>query len=362
MSGSALALRIARRIRAEGPLSVASYMALALHDPVSGYYAARRPLGAGGDFITAPEISQIFGELVGVWCALMWERIGRPDPVVLAELGPGSGVLASDLLRAAATLPEFRRALRLYLIEASPLLRAQQQRRLGAAEPVWLTRIEDLPDAPMLLFANEFLDALPIRQLVRGQRHWAERMVALDAEDRLVFVDGPESPAAALLVPAALRHSAAPGTLVEICPAALALAGWLGTRLAGRPGAALLIDYGCFPSTPGPTLRAVSRHRPVDVLHCPGSADLSAHVDFAAFAEAARAGGAEAHGPVAQGRFLAALGAAARLAVLSASAAPAQRQRHASGLARLIDPDRMGDLFKAMALVSPGMPAPFGFA
>src|SRR6266404_3535707 len=162
-----LAATIARRIRREGPLSVAAFMAIALHDPERGYYARRDPLGAAGDFITAPEISQIFGELMGLWCADLWRRIGRPDPVIVAELGPGSGALLEDFLRAAATLPEFRRALNLYLVEASPLL----------------------------LVANEFLDALPIRQLVRGRADWAERLVALVDRDRLVFADGPESPA-----------------------------------------------------------------------------------------------------------------------------------------------------------------------
>jgi NADH dehydrogenase [ubiquinone] 1 alpha subcomplex assembly factor 7 len=202
-----LAEKIARRIRAEGPLTFAAYMAMALHDPVAGYYATRDPIGADGDFTTAPEISQVFGELIGLWCAALWQEIGRPDPVILAELGPGRGVLMSDFLRAAASLPEFRRALRLYLVEASPVLRGEQEKRLGQAQPVWVTRAEDLPIGPMLLVANEFLDALPIRQFVRGIRHWSERMVSLDPEDQLVFVDGPESPAATLFVPATLRHS-----------------------------------------------------------------------------------------------------------------------------------------------------------
>ena len=174
----------------------------------------------------------------------------------------------------------------------------------------------------MLIVANEFLDALPIRQFVRGAAGWSERMVAVDHEGHLVFVDGPESPAASLLVPGSLRQSS-PGTIVEICPAALALAGALGSRLARQPGAALFIDYGYFPTAPGPTLRALQRHRPVSALAAPGTADLSAHVDFAAFAEAARAAGAEVYGPISQGRFLTALGAGLRLAALSARAMPA---------------------------------------
>jgi NADH dehydrogenase [ubiquinone] 1 alpha subcomplex assembly factor 7 len=357
----ALADKIARRIRAEGPLSVAAYMAVALYDPELGYYATRHPIGAAGDFVTAPEISQIFGELIGLWCALMWERIERPDPVVLAELGPGSGALAADLMRAAAALPEFRRAIRLYLVEASPMLRAEQRRRLGAAEPVWLARAEDLPQGAMLVVANEFLDALPVRQLVRGPRHWCERMIALDPEGRFAFVAGPENPALSRLVPEDLRETAPPGAIFELCPPALALAAALGHRLKDGPGAALFIDYGRLESVTGSSLRAVRRHQPADVLSAPGGADLSAGVDFAAFAKGAVAAGAEAHGPLPQGRFLDRLGAAARLAALSARASPAQREKLQSGLDRLLDPEQMGTLFKVMALTPPGSPAPPGF-
>ena len=355
-----IADKIVRRIRAEGPLTVAAYMAMALHDPEGGYYARRGPIGAAGDFTTAPEISQIFGELIGLWCAELWDRLGRPDPVVLAELGPGRGVLMSDLLRAAGIVPEFRRALRIVLVEASPVLRAEQERRLRQAQPAWLTHVEELPDGPMLMVANEFLDALPIRQFVRGAEHWSERMVGVDPKGHLVFVDGLESPVASLLVPGELRDCA-PGTIVEICPAALALAGALGYRLARQPGAALFIDYGSFPTAPGPTLRALRRHRPVSALAAPGTADLSAHVDFAGFAEAAGAAGVEVYGPVSQGRFLTALGAGLRLAALSARAAPTQRRSLESGVRRLLDPVEMGDLFKVVALVSPGLPSPGGF-
>ena len=355
-----LTKKIARRIRAEGPLTVAAYMAMALHDAEGGYYASRHLIGASGDFTTAPEISQIFGELIGVWCAQLWDMTGRPDPVILAELGPGRGLLMSDLLRAADRLPEFRRALRIFLVEASPALRAEQQQRLSQARPEWVPRVEGIPDGPMLVVANEFLDALPIRQFVQGPYGWSERMVGVDPEDRLVFVDGPTNPVARLLVPESLRCGG-PGTIAEICPAALALASALGARFAREPGAALFIDYGYFPTTSGPTLRGLQRHRPVSVLAAPGTVDISAHVDFAAFAEAACRAGAEAHGPANQGRFLTALGAPLRLAALSAQAAPAQRQVLESGLERLVDPAEMGDVFKAMALVSPGLASPPGF-
>jgi NADH dehydrogenase [ubiquinone] 1 alpha subcomplex assembly factor 7 len=358
---TSLAATIARRVRREGPLSIAAFMAMALHDPDNGYYARHDPFGAAGDFITAPAISQIFGELIGLWCVDFWRRIGKPDPVMLVELGPGDGTLMRDFLRAAATAPDFRRALRLYLVEASPLLRTAQQRRLAAAEPHFIAGIDALPDAPLLLVANEFLDALPIRQLVRGHTEWRERLVALDADGRLVFADGPESPALSLLVPAALRP-APPGTVCEICPAAAALAASLGELLARQPGAALFVDYGHVTPTPGPTLAAVRWHAGAAVLEAPGAADLSAHVDFAAFAAAARGAGAVVHGPLPQGCFLTALGAKARLAALSARATPAQHAALASGLRRLLDPAQMGNLFKAVALTSPGLPAPAGFA
>jgi NADH dehydrogenase [ubiquinone] 1 alpha subcomplex assembly factor 7 len=362
VTGSPLSAKIARRIGGQGPLSVAAYMAIALYDPELGYYATRQPVGAGGDFVTAPEISQIFGELIGLWCALMWQQIGCPDRVILAELGPGSGALAADLLRAAAALPDFRRAIRLHLVEVSPILRIEQQRRLATADPRWHTRIEDLPEGPIILVANEFLDALPIRQLVRRGRHWGERMVALDPDGHLAFVDGPENPALSLMVPETLRDGAPAGAILEICPAALALAAALGARLKRGPGAALFVDYGRFPSATGSSLRAVRRHRPVGALDMPGEADLSADVDFALFADAASKAGVKAHGPLPQGGFLENLGALQRLAALLAHASPEQRQRLESGLERLLDPEQMGALFKAVALTAPGLAAPPGFA
>jgi NADH dehydrogenase [ubiquinone] 1 alpha subcomplex assembly factor 7 len=357
-----LAQRIARHIRAAGPLSVAAYMALALHDREAGHYARHSPIGAAGDFVTAPEISQIFGEVIGLWCAELWDRMDRPDPVVLAELGPGRGTLMNDLLRAAAALPAFRRALDLVLVEASPVLRRVQQQHLKAARARWVEGVEELPPGPLLLVANEFFDALPIRQFVRGQTHWAERRVGLDAAGNFAFVLAPEDPAASLLVPESVRAAAGIGAVAEICPSGLALAAALGRRLARTPGAALIIDYGYFPSAPAATLQAVRQHRPVPALAEPGTADLSAHVDFAALAAAARGAGATSWGPVSQRRFLTALGAEARLAALAARAAPAQRGALAGGLARLLDPREMGTLFKALALASPGLPVPPGFA
>jgi NADH dehydrogenase [ubiquinone] 1 alpha subcomplex assembly factor 7 len=356
-----LTARLVRHIRAHGPLTVAAYMAMALHDPECGYYATRQPLGAAGDFVTAPEISQIFGELVGLWCADLWQRMGNPDPVIVAELGPGRGVLMADFLRAAEGVPGFRQAMRLHLVEASPILRAEQQRRLGGVDPLWVSSLDEVPEGRLLLVANEFLDALPIRQLIRGRRHWAERLVAVDAGDQLSFVDGPENLALSLLVPPDRRDDPA-GTIAEICPAAAALTAALAERFARHPGAALFIDYGDDRAVSGATLAAIGDHRAVGILDAPGSADLSAHVDFAVVAAAARAGGAAVFGPATQGAFLKLLGAEARLAALLRRAGPEQRARLETGLNRLIDPAEMGTLFKVLALTSPGLPTPAGFA
>jgi len=357
---NALARRIAERIRREGPLSIAAFMALALHDPEHGYYACRDPLGRAGDFITAPEISQIFGELIGLWFAEIWRQLGQPDPVILAELGPGRGTLMTDFYRAASSVPGFRRALRLYLVEASPRLQAVQRQSLAAAEPRFVDSLDGLPDGPLLLVGNEFLDALPIRQLVRRSKHWAERLVIVDAAGRLGFADGPETAALDFLLPAKLRDEPV-GTIIELCPTAAALTAALGARLATQPGAALFVDYGYFPSKTGATLAAISGHQPAAVLEAPGEADLSAHVDFAAIAAAARASGAALYGPVTQRRFLRILGAEARLAALLSRASPGQSAALKSGLDRLIDPEQMGTLFKALAVLSPGLPTPAGF-
>jgi NADH dehydrogenase [ubiquinone] 1 alpha subcomplex assembly factor 7 len=356
-----LSARIAARIRREGPLSIAAFMAMALHDPDCGYYARRAPIGPAGDFVTAPEISQIFGELIGLCLAEWWQRAGRPRPVVLAELGPGRGTLMADLLRAAACVPAFRAALDPWLVEASPILREEQERRLAAARPRFAVGFDAVPDGPLLVVANEFLDALPIRQFVRGGAEWAERFVALDPDGRLAFANGPENRAATLLVCEDLRGMPA-GTVVEICPSAAALAAAIGTRFAARPGLALFVDYGHADRRAGPTLAAVRRHSPAAVLADPGASDLSAQVDFAAFAAAARAAGGVVHGPVAQRDFLLALGAEERLAALSANAPPQQREALRSGLRRLIAPDQMGTLFKALALTTPDLPVPAGFA
>ncbi len=352
---------IARRIRATGPITVAEFMAEALQHPRLGYYTTRDPLGAAGDFITAPEVSQAFGELIGLWCAETWELMGRPDPVLLVELGPGRGTLMADALRALAVAPSFRRALHVHLVETSPALQSAQAKTLAAAAPSWHESLEAVPSAPALLIANEFLDALPIRQFVRRRDGWHERRIGLGPDGHaLVFaLDPGVGPAAALIPP---RLAAAPeGSIAEICPTAISLAQDLARRLTRDGGAALFIDYGHAASVCGDTLQAVRQHRYHPVLDSPGSADLTAHVDFEAFAAAARGAGARVCGPVSQGEFLRALGIETRLRQLQAKASPEAGMRLERGVHRLIDGAEMGTLFKVLALMHPDMPTPAGF-
>jgi NADH dehydrogenase [ubiquinone] 1 alpha subcomplex assembly factor 7 len=363
-----LAEHLARRIRAEGPLSVAAWMAECLGNERWGYYRTRDPLGAAGDFTTAPEISQTFGEMIGLWAADLWGRMGAPSPVRVVELGPGRGTLMRDFLRAARVMPGFGRAIDLHLVETSPALRARQAEALADARPAWHDAIEAVPEGPTLLVANEFFDALPVHQLERTPAGWAERRVDLvegGAEEGTgiafrLALDPRPSPLAARLPPSAA--AAPPGSVFELCPAAEAVAREIGRRLAAHGGGALVVDYGHARPGPGETLQAVRRHAPAPVLEAPGEADLTAHVDFRALAEAARAGGAEAWGPVGQGDFLGAIGIEERARRLAARATPAQAESLAAALSRLLGADAMGTLFKALALTGPGLGPPAGFA
>ena len=307
------------------------------------YYATRDPYA---DFTTAPEITQVFGELLGLWAAVAWQGAGRPDPVLLVEAGPGRGTLMADALRAIdGVAADFRAALRLHLIETSPRLRELQRARLPDA--VWHARLDELPPGPLMLLANEFLDALPIRQFVRRGDGWTERFVGDGG-----FVEQPaEAPDLA----------AGEGEIVEVSEAARASAVWLGGRLARDGGAALFLDYGPAKRAPGDSLQALAGGRPADPLGPPGSADLTAHVDFAAFAKAAGAAGAAVHGPIPQGPFLARLGLFQRTGRLARSQRPTKAAALVAAAQRLAEPDRMGRLFKALAVCHPGAPVPPGF-
>ncbi|EWY41139.1 ATP synthase subunit beta [Skermanella stibiiresistens SB22] len=354
-----------RRIAVEGPISVAAFMAEALGHPRHGYYITADRFGAAGDFVTAPEISQMFGELIGLWCAHTWTEIGAPDPVNLVELGPGRGTLMRDALRAAAMVSKFRDAAAVHLVETSPVLRERQRAMLEPVlkgnGPTWHDTLATVPDGPVLVIANEFFDALPIRQFQKTAHGWTERMVDVDdATGGFRFVlDRRPGPVEHAIPPSA--RTAAPGSVFETCPAATAIAHELGARLERSGGAALIIDYGHPRSAVGETLQAVRRHAFAPVLDAPGSADLTAHVDFEALANAARDAGARAWGPVTQGAFLAGLGIRERAALLRRRATPGQAIDIDSAVHRLIDDTGMGTLFKVLALTDPRRPAPAGF-
>lgn len=365
-----LAARLRARIAVEGPLTVAAFMAEALAHPQHGYYMRRDPFGRAGDFTTAPEISQTFGELLGLWCADLWQRAGAPTPVRLVELGPGRGTLLADAWRAVGVLPAFREAARLHLVEISPALRAVQRATLAAAgvpEPAWHDALADVPDGPVLLIANELFDALPVHQFLRTEAGWRERLVDADTGDEsdedeggFRFVLARQGAPLAALIPEAVR-SAPVGSIAEVSPAAISLAAEIGGRVAAQGGAALIVDYGPAESGPGDTLQAVRRHRRHDPLADPGEADLTAHVDFATLARAAGEAGARIHGPAPQGAFLRRLGIEARLQALLRRATPAQAADIALGVRRLIAPEEMGTLFKVLAATHPAWPAPAGF-
>ncbi|MGL4313829.1 MAG: class I SAM-dependent methyltransferase [Sphingomonas sp.] len=336
----ALAERLARAITLAGPISVAQFMAAAN----AHYYATRDPLGATGDFVTAPEISQMFGELIGLWLADLWDRAGRPD-CAYVELGPGRGTLAADALRAmarAGLMPS------VHFVETSPVLRAAQAERVPTA--TWHDEVTSLPDdVPLLIVANEFFDALPIRQLVKGADGWHERLVA--CQDILFLpIKGKAVPDG--IIPPALADAAA-GAIIETCPAAVATVETLAGRLAQQGGAALIIDYGYEGPAIGDTLQAVRGHAYANPFDAPGEQDLTAHVDMATLAAAAVRAGAVPHGPVGQGAFLTAIGIDARATRLGPEVM-ADRDR-------LVSPEQMGTLFKALGLTAPGWPVPEGF-
>lgn len=350
---TALADLLARRIAASGPLTLAEYMAECLLHPAHGYYATRDPLGAAGDFTTAPEISQMFGELLGLCLAQSWLDQGAP-PALLVEAGPGRGTLMADIWRATARVPGFHDRVSIALIEASPVLRQAQAARLTGAPVRWLPGFDALPDGPLWFVANEFFDALPIRQFRRAGAGWREVVVGLEG-GRLTPGLTPPAPLAAL----AHRLDDTPeGAVVETCPAALPLMQALAARIARHGGAAVIVDYGDWRSR-GDTFQAMENHAYADPFARPGLADLTAHVDFEALAQAARPLTPSALTP--QGALLQALGIGARAARLAQSLTGEALRQHRAALHRLTDGAEMGRLFKALALVAPGAPMPPGF-
>ncbi len=361
---SPLETEIRRRIQAAGPMPVGEYMALCLGDREHGYYTTRDPLGERGDFITAPEISQMFGELIGIWMAAVWKLMGEPGNLHVIELGPGRGTLMSDALRAAQVLPDFRNALAVHLIEISPALQAKQERMLqGQSTPVfWHAAFDAVPGGPAIIIANEFFDALPVNQAVKSTDGWHERQIEINAEGNLAFAIAPEPiPLFDRLLPPAVRN-APEQSIFEWRNDTLAMQ--IGRRIAAEGGAALAIDYGHAQSAAGETLQAVGRHAYVDPLTAPGTVDLTAHVDFQALARAVEAMGANGFGPIDQSQFLRNLGIETRAAALKAKASPAAAAAIDLTVARLIGHGRtdMGALFKVAAFTHPNLGTPPGFA
>jgi SAM-dependent MidA family methyltransferase len=349
---SALENHITALIRASGPLTLAEFMALCLQHPEHGYYTTRDPLGAGGDFTTSPEISQMFGELIGLCLAQSWLDMGAPQRFTLAELGPGRGTLMADILRATKGVAGFHAAADIVLVETSPALRARQAEALKAYAPEWQNSFAPKPQ-PLLLVANEFFDALPIRQFIRDEAGWRERVVGLEA-GALAFglTDATQL--------ASLEHrldDTEIGDLVEVCGPAEAVACEIGGHIAAEGGCALIIDYGSWRAQ-GDTFQAVKAHEKVSPLASLGTADLTAHVDFEALAKAAAPATHSAITP--QGVFLERLGITARAQALAQKLTGAALESHIAAHRRLTHPEEMGTLFKVMALMPHGAPAPAG--
>jgi SAM-dependent MidA family methyltransferase len=343
---------IRARIAAEGPMPVVEFMALCLYDSDHGYYNKRLPFGAAGDFVTAPEISQMFGELVGVWAVAAWAAMGRPDPVALIECGPGRGTMMKDLLRATKAAPDFRKAVRAHLIETSPGLRSRQRETLSGVNDVpldWHDGLDEVLANPSIIVANEFFDALPVRQAEHRPTGWHERVITIDRSDALTLAVAP----APLLDPG-VPQTVAAAPVGEIFEWRARDVATTIARRAAAGGAALIIDYGHLKSATGDTFQAVRSHRYANPLASPGLVDLTAHVDFEALGQAARDAGARVHGPVQQGLWLKRMGIQARAAMLARANKP-KSTGIAEDLLRLTGtgPDQMGALFKVIAFSAP---------
>jgi len=352
---TALGQIIKAQIGRFGPMRVADYMALCLLHPEHGYYTTNDPFGAEGDFITAPEISQMFGEMLGLALIKSWQDQGRPAHFLLVEPGPGRATLMADILRTAAHVRDFSNAADIHLIEASPALRTVQETRLAGKSVTWCDSLAELPDAPLFLIANEFFDALPVRQFKRAGDGWQEQMIGM-ANNTLIFGQSAPMPVDALND---LLATTAVGQIAEIRPAAEGMMAEIGRRIATFGGAALILDYGAWGSS-GDTFQAVRSHKKVDPLACPGQADLTAHVDFRALAQAI--GGGAAHSPlIPQGVLLERLGITTRAQHLAQDLEGEALDLHIAAHRRLTHPDEMGALFKALAIFPKTAPPPPGF-
>ena len=352
---------IIHQIETQGPLTVAEYMDFCLTDPAQGYYTTRDPLGMEGDFITAPEISQMFGELLGLWMADRWQQMGAPASVIVAELGPGRGTLMADALRASKVVPGFRDALEVHFIEVSPILRASQANMVEglSVSARWHNSVSTLPRGPLLLIANEFFDALGIRQYERLKNGCAERYVGID-KGQLHFQNHSLKGAPDELDKTLLARVET-GEIIEFCPSLAPIISEISKQIAAHGGAALIIDYGYSDDLAGDSFQAVKNHDFANPLENPGNADLTAHVNFAALARTASDAGVRVVGPVTQASFLCALGIEARAIQLKEIANSKQQTGIDSALTRLTGTDQMGRLFKVMGLLASDFETAPGF-
>jgi NADH dehydrogenase [ubiquinone] 1 alpha subcomplex assembly factor 7 len=353
---SPLQSEIKKLIQSAGPMPVWRYMELCLTHPQYGYYVSRDPRGHEGDFTTAPEVSQMFGELIGLWAASVWKAIGSPPVLRLTELGPGRGTMMADALRALRVLPPLYQALSVHLVEINPVLREKQKATLSGVRSIaWHDSIDDVPDGPAVILANEYFDVLPIHQVVRRETGWHERTVELDANGRLVFGAAPQpTPRFEVLLPPLVRAAPA-GAVFEWRPDAEIMK--LAARVRDQDGAALIIDYGHLRSDAGDTFQAIARHSFADPLKNPGQADVTAHVDFQALVRATEDVGARVHGPVSQGEFLKRLGIETRAVALMAKTTHEISEDISGALKRLIGSGRggMGSMFKVLAISEPNL-------
>ncbi len=352
---NALARQLAARIARDGPLTIEDFMTACLLDIKHGYYTTRDPFGAPGDFVTAPEISQMFGELIGLWLWSLWNDGGARDSAYLVELGPGRGTLMADALRAMTNATRAPVPFDVHLVEAGPALRERQADTLKGHDVRWHETLDTLPtDGPVYLVANEFFDALPIRQFVATQQGWRERLIGC-ADGKLTPVLAPEE-AVTDIPPAPLGHVA------EMAPQRMEAVSNIAQRVAQQGGAALIVDF-ADPALPlADTLQAVRAHRYADRLEEPGEADLASAVDFTALACAAQAAGSAVFGPVGQGQLMRSLGIEARCEALAANAREDQAKALKTAMDRLVSPDGMGEDFRAMALLPREHSTPLGFA
>ena len=350
---------IQKKVKEKGPIALSEYMSLALTHPLYGYHMKKDPLGRNGDFITAPEISQVFGELIGLWAASTWKQMSKPQLTHLIECGPGRGTLMGDFLRATKLMANFRSTINLHLLETSPVLKKRQQGLLKTSSPAWHKNMRTVPPGPTILIANEFLDSLPVQQVMKTTNGWVERLIGLK-NDKLVFVEG-KPIKTEQLISWNIPINAKVGAIFEISHSNIEFAEQVCTRLDYNSGYALIIDYGYWESNGMETFQGVRKHSFADPMACPGDIDLTTHVNFGVLASYVRDRGHTAAGPISQATFLKRLGVRERTKLLIRNAPQTKAAQIAAGTERLTDPKQMGKLFKAMVIMRNGSPLPAGF-